>query len=391
LRCQRGILRDLDIYKPDSTKFDPVRAVEYAASPLLFIVKRDTSATGQAFVSAIRNATLSRDLNAYRGFVPANDIYGAGLASPSFGRTIKVSKRSDGGFQGVYVGAGPYLSMVSSTHFDQQLTNLLASSTAVVIPNAQMPITNTDQTQFALAVTGGYRAHMPWANGVGSGSNRDGLYLAANYNYLRGFRYEDVNLLIRFDTDRNGLVTFVPTLPPPVAVGRLYSTSGQGFGIDVGVGAVIDEWEFGFSANGIANRIDWDDVTRTTYTLQNLLTGGDFQESVNVPLGTTRIELPVDYRGNVAFRNDEWGAAAEVGHGLSGTTVHAGLERRFTTIELRGGARYNLETWNPTGGVGFNLSPRVAIDVAAFGTSANIERKRKLGIATSLRINAKRR
>jgi len=54
---------------------------------------------------------------------------------------------------------------------------------------------------------------------------------------------------------------------------------------------------------------------------------------------------------------------------------------------LRGGARYSFSQWNPTAGVGFDLSRRVSMDVAAYGTSANIERTRHTAIAVSLRFN----
>src|SRR4051794_11267978 len=58
------VLSDLDIYDPNSPKFDPIRAVEYAASPLHYVVGRDTSTSGEAlFVADIRNATFSRDLS----------------------------------------------------------------------------------------------------------------------------------------------------------------------------------------------------------------------------------------------------------------------------------------------------------------------------------------
>jgi hypothetical protein len=43
--------------------------------------------------------------------------------------------------------------------------------------------------------------------------------------------------------------------------------------------------------------------------------------------------------------------------------------------------------WNPSGGVGLNLSPRVALDVAMYANSANVERKRNPAIAFSLRLN----
>ena len=74
-------------------------------------------------MSDIRNATLSRDLSSYHGFVPANDLLAEGLASPNWGYTFKVKKDARGGFQGIYVGAGPYLSMHTVGTIDPRFTN----------------------------------------------------------------------------------------------------------------------------------------------------------------------------------------------------------------------------------------------------------------------------
>src|SRR4051794_34558114 len=99
------------------------------------------------------------------------------------------------------------MSMRTSTHFDDQLTTLLAADTPVFLPNTELPVTSADEGQFAVAVTGGYRARFAWSGRTESTSPREGLYVAANYNYLRGFRYEDVGLSLRLDTDRNGFAT----------------------------------------------------------------------------------------------------------------------------------------------------------------------------------------
>src|SRR4051812_35418328 len=78
------VLGDLDIYDPNSPKFDPIRVIEYASSPIHYVVGRDTSSSAEAlFVTDIRNGTFSRDLSRYRGFVPASSILAEGLASPS--------------------------------------------------------------------------------------------------------------------------------------------------------------------------------------------------------------------------------------------------------------------------------------------------------------------
>ena len=117
------VLKNRNIFDPNSKDFDPVRDIEFAASPIHYIFGRNTSKSGEAaFVSDIRDATLSRDLTKYRGFVPANELLAEGLAAPNFGGIIKMHKDAMGGFQGIYVGAGPYFPMHASGTIDQGLT-----------------------------------------------------------------------------------------------------------------------------------------------------------------------------------------------------------------------------------------------------------------------------
>jgi hypothetical protein len=377
------VFKDMNIYNPDSKSFDPVRAIELAASPMHYGLDRNSTNSAELlFVSDLRNATISRDLSRYKGFVPANEVLAEGLVAPNFGGTIKLYKGSHGSFQGIYVGAGPYLSAHSDTTFDSGLTGVL--STGINVPNANFPIGTQDQGQLAVAITGGYRGRFAWGSGIGSGSDREGFYVAANYNYLRGFQYENDTMSVALQTDATGLLVNASN----IAIDHRHASEGRGYSLDVGVGAVISQWEVGFGANGIGNRIDWTGVEQTRYTLPSLMSGnGTFNSSSTVALGDTRVELPIDYRGNVAYYSRAWAVAAEAGHGYGGTSFHAGLERRYGPLELRGGAGYSFSKWNPTVGVGFDLGPRIALDVAAYGTNANIEQARNAVLAASLRIN----
>ncbi|MBI3490322.1 MAG: hypothetical protein HY047_00745 [Acidobacteria bacterium] len=380
------------VFDPSSSQFDPIRAIEYAASPLHYVVNRDDS--------DVRNAVLARDLNVYRGFTPPNSILAEGLTAPSWGGTIKVYRGGGGSFQGVYVGAGPYLSMRTTAAIPAQLTDILSSGTTVAVPkNISFPqITDDSLGQVAMAVTGGYRGRFA-VGGLG-GSERDGVYVAVNYNYLRGFRYENTHLGVRLDTDASGSLTVNPLLPSPVIATRQYATGGQGFALDFGVGAVVDHWEVGFGAKGIANRIDWTGVQQTTYSLgdpskpllSTLLSSGNatFTSFGPVAVADARAELPVDYRGNLGYHSNAWSALADYGQGLQGTSFHAGFEQRLSVIDLRGGMRYSSEIWNPSGGIGINVGRRIGLDVAAFGTSANLERTRHVALAASIRINSRR-
>ncbi|MBI4264687.1 MAG: hypothetical protein HY657_09945 [Acidobacteria bacterium] len=379
------VLRNRDVFNPDSGRFDIVRSVEYAAAPLHYIVGRDDteSDVGRRLSVDIRNATLSRDLNTYRGFVPARQPDAEGLAHTTFGGTIPVFRGAGGASHGIYLGVGPYFSMRSSLDIDQQLIDILASETDVYRPNAQFRIGVDSRGQMALAVTGGYHGRFS----TGGAGARDGVYVALDYNYLHGFRYEDIDTALRLDTDSAGLLTVNPFAASPLVVGRDHTSSGRGFAIDLGVGVVASGVEVGFGVKGLANRIDWRDVERTTFTLGNLFQGGAFVESAPVPVGDVSVELRRDYRAYAGYRTASGLAVGEFGRGFQGTSFHGGYEHRFGAIDLRGGAFYTRERWQPTGGIGLNMGERVSLDLAMYGTSANVERKRRAAIAVSLRFN----
>lgn len=381
------VLKDLDIYDPGSPKFDPVRAVEYAAIPLHYVVNRDSTSARDALVAAIRNATLSRDLNVYRGFIPASHLETGGLATASLGATFAIAGGPHGMRHAVYVGAGPYLSTRTTTDIDPRLTSLLASRTPVVIPNAQLRIGSSAAGQAAIAITGGYRGRLRWIGG----SPRDALYLAANYDYLIGFRYEDTNLALRLDTDSAGQLASV-LAPLPLSLTRRTSGSGRGSALDFSAVTVAEPWQIGVTVAGVGNRITWTGVERVTYGLASLFSGtADFVEGSRVAIADAEVELPIDVRAGVAYDADQWMAVAEIGHGLAGMSVHGGVERRWRGLAVRGGARYSLTHWNPTAGIGVDLGRRVSLDVAAFATSANLEQRRLLAIAASVRVAASTR
>jgi hypothetical protein len=385
------ILPNLPKLDPTSDEFDLVRSIEYAASPIHYIVGRDSTNTASAFITDLRNGTLSRDLNMYRGFSPATSVMAEGLASPNWGKTIKFRKDGGGAFQGVYVGAGPYVSINTAAEIDPALAAVFASPTPVYVPNTSFYMSNDTESQFALAVTGGYRARLALPGGGGSSTGGlygapSGIYIGANFHYLHGFNYEHFEPDARLDTNAQGLLTVNPAKGLPVTIARTTASGGHGFAIDTGVAAVIDKWELGLGVNGIANRIDWTGVERTSYALDSLFTGGDFVDGPTLPVADFRVELPVDVQTHAAYNAGPWMAIGEFEHGYNGNTVRAGYEQRFHRAQLRGGARYVKERWEPTGGAGYNFSQGFGLDVGLFSTSANLERERHLAIAVSLRF-----
>ncbi len=396
------VLGNLDRFKTGNNQFDPVRIAEYAVNPLHYTADRDAGDTGSRLINDVVNGRLNRDLNTYRGFVPASELDAEGLMFFTLGRTIKLVEQENG-FQGFYIGAGPYLAVDTTLSIDQDLIDILSSETDVFRPNETFDIGTLFSEQLAGAVTFGYRGRVGLP-GLSSQSDRDGLYVAIDYHYLKGFRYDDIDFDLQFDTDGTGLVTLAPTTTPLV-FDRFSSTSGRGFAIDVAVSGVSDRWEVGVDISGIANRMTWKDFEGERIALPSLtqaLVGGfDF---ISTPLFTPpsqfparrrrtctanecEIKLPVNWGGNLAYAGPTWTALGEVSRGFQGTNFHAGLERRFGIIELRGGARHSRGTWHPTGGVGLNVLGAVSFDVAAFSTNTNVERARKLALAVSLRIN----
>jgi hypothetical protein len=378
------VIGDIDKFDPGNRQFDIVRLIEDLASPLHYTFNRGER-TGQNLFVDIRDATVSRDLNAYKGFVPVNQPPAEGLVSPSFGKTFKFAKGSGGAFQGIYVGAGPYFSMRTAPTIDDRLINILQSPQPVYVPNAQLQVSNAAQGEVALAITGGYQARFALSSSLNA---RDGLYLAANYNYLHGFRYENINLGLRLDTDQNGLLTFNPGLGSPLNITRVNATTGTGAAVDLGIGVVAGAWAVGFGVTGLGNHITWSDAALTTYAQSTLLTGNTALVQIGpVAQGSMRVELPVDYKGTVAYNAGRWTGTVGAGTGFQGKSFHGGLEYRVGAVELRGGGMYYRELWSPAGGVGLDFSRRVALDLALYANTANIERARNPALAVSLRLN----
>jgi len=371
------VLPDLDIYNPESTRFDPVRAVEHAASPIHFIVNRDGDVGDGAFATTIATARFYAD-RANSGATLATRLDLGGIVAPNWGGTIVFGGKRDRQFHGLYIGGGPYVTGRGSTDLDPRVLALVAG-TPVDFPSAPLTIISTrSEEQAAIAVTAGYRGRFNVRSGTAAA--RDGLYVAMNYNYLIGARYLEDSIAVRVG-------------PAAVVLDRVSASHGRGLAIDVGAGAIVERWEVGVGVNGIGNHIRWTGVSQRPIGHGNPLTGGLLgSPGVASPHEDVEVSLPIDVRGNLAYRADRWMAVAEIGHGIAGTVAHAGLERRLTrSVDARGGVSHSYGAWNPTGGLGVAVSRRASIDVAAFATNANFERTRKLALAASIRIDRARR
>jgi hypothetical protein len=124
--------------------------------------------------------------------------------------------------------------------------------------------------------------------------------------------------------------------------------------------------------------------------LESLVDGGDFLERDLPPTAfARRVVLPVNYTANAAYRAERWSAESEFSQGFQGKNFHCGFEYRPGRLELRGGGRYSRNRWHPSGGLGVNLTPGFGLDVAAYSTSANVERRRDVAVAMSFRFTSR--
>lgn len=375
------LLSDKQSVRPSSGRFDISLALEYAAVPTHYVIGRRPSAARAKFFADIREAGLSSDLNAYRGFTPAATLQGAGILSPNIGHAFTVHRSTSVTHQ-VYAGAGPYLTVRTRALFDQRLVNMLGASSATYVPTSSLEIGNETTGQIAMQITGGYRGL------VALSDSPDGarLVLEADYNRLRGFRYEDADINLRLDTNARGLLVFDSLAGAPLAIDRLTATRGNGHSVDVSASALFDRWRVSVRADGVGNRIDWTGVRRRGYEMSRLTGGTTRLALVNeASAPDIRVELPVELRLQGAYRGATWGAIAELEDGAQGKTASAGLERRWSAFELRGGGRFVNRVVLPSGGVSLRAG-RTWVDIGAAMSTANIERQRNIILATSLRF-----
>ena len=382
------VFGNLKEFNPDDEKFDPVRAIEGASSPVHYGFGNSSNSAGdpqQRFIRDLVNGEINRDLSTYRTFHFPETLAAEGLASGGFGKTIKFAKKDNGAFQGIYIGAGPYLSFSSSLGVDPKLPQILGSEAVVRFPNDSFLIRDASAVQLALSIIGGYRARLAFPGASGGDSSRDGLYLGMNYRYLKGFKYLQPDITVRFDTDAQGSVTTNPTTTP-VVINDLEGSKGTGRAVDFGIAIVRNHFEAGVGVNGIANQINWTDLALKRFTLTSLTQGSEFIEQVLPPPGGgVTVKLPTVTSGHFGFDAGGWGVSTTAVHGFNGNSFHGGVERRFGLLQVRGGGRFSRDRWDPT--YGFGVGRKVALDVAFYGTHANFQDKRRTSIALSLRIN----
>ena len=196
----------------------------------------------------------------------------------------------DRSFQGIYAGAGPYLAASAFAEFDGELVEILNASADRYIPSASLGLGGGETDQLAAAITGGYRARFPVFATDGAGARRNGMYVAANYHYLYGLRFDEFDARLQLDTDTNGLLRPDPP-ETPFTLDWNTSRNGHGMALDFGVAFVRNRWDFGAGVGGVANRITWKKIRHNELSLVSLFNESEWvynkQRSVAARLGSS--------------------------------------------------------------------------------------------------------
>jgi hypothetical protein len=372
----------------DRVNFNPLRVIEDLSNPLHYTFGRESESQGDKIVKDLVNGDLSRNLLDYKGYTPKSPLAAQGLYAPSLGKTFRLGKV--GKFsQGIYVGAGPYLTAGTSVVYDPALLNAWSGATSSIPADSSLLIHNNSSGQAAVQAIAGYQARFeaPKALKSDNPSNRDGIYVAVNYHYIHGFHYDTDTIDARFDTDSTGLIALAIPATSPVTLDRLSSNSGRGRAVDLGTNVITGRWEFQFGADGLGNQITWSDMAHEQITLSALLSGLDFvTTTLPAPMAPAVVKLPVQYSAGSAYHAQKWTVLGHFSRRLNGPEYHAGAEYRLGPLAFRGGGRYSKDIFNPTGGVGFNLTSHFGIDAALFTNSANAQQDRRVSTALSLRF-----
>ena len=146
------VFSDRNVFDPSSNLFNPVQAIEESSNPSHFTTGRAAPAPEQMFLGDLVNGRLSRDLSTYRGFVLPGSVSAEGLVSSGFGKTFKVAHSDNGGFQGFYIGVGPYFSFDTALGVDPKLTDILGSPTPKYYPNNSFQLQDGSAVQLAMSI-----------------------------------------------------------------------------------------------------------------------------------------------------------------------------------------------------------------------------------------------
>ena len=230
--------------------------------------------TVQSFFRDLVRAQLKPDLNAYRGLDIDPSTTAEGLLLENWGKTFMLHS-DDRGFQGIYVGAGPYLAARAYANFESELVNILEQPGRPVLSVRRLwhqrrrdrPACPCDYRRvsgtLSVFLSGGGGCRRQWH------ICRRELPLPAR-SPPRRLQCEPS---IR---DRRRRPRIAQSDVAPFSLDWHTSSRGRGMAVDAGVAFAVNRWDFGFGVGGIANRITWRQIERHVVSIPRFFGGIDF-------------------------------------------------------------------------------------------------------------------
>jgi hypothetical protein len=272
-------------------------------------------------------------------------------------------------------------------HYQEELTINDALQNSLANGQAFLPLTNygigDDATgQLAAGLKLSYATAL-----IGNDAAREpgafGLYVGARAKLLRGLGYADLH--------GTGGVTTPDTLFGNDSLGVNYdaiyryaeaSGGGMGYGVDLGVVAVLGGIEAGIGVNDVRTQIHWKTRVRESYRDS---TGSDvtIDSATDQPFTST---IPTTITANVATHLGPTLVAADAVRGPLAWSAHTGVEQWVGSFALRAGlAIDNNRQMQVGGGVGIKFG-HLGLDLALATNSNNLSQTRSLELGAGLAL-----
>jgi hypothetical protein len=283
------------------------------------------------------------------------------------------------GLRGARTYVAPVVSLEARIAFDDPLYGALAQGQPL-LPNS---VYGMDAAGESMAGAG---FNVGWAGGGWGREGGDGLYLGAFTKYILGFGFGRADTRFTLATHDTIFGNSNPVDVGYEATTRVsrFGRFGNGIGFDAGAAYRLRGFDVGLGLRDIGSQVRWSS-TEVERTVLDEATG----EMVTTTLAdgeayTTR--LPLQTAVNVGWTGGTTVLAADVVTSEWGTSFHAGAERHFGPLALRGGLltddRSKMQfAW----GAGIGVA-RMWVDVGFQTHSRSITGERGLTLGTSLAI-----
>ena len=344
------VIPNLPKLDPTKDEFDLVRAIEYSASPIHFILGATTRRPGLLHhrPSEWRDGLRSQLLS---GIFAGDERVGRRPGVSELGAHVQAESENQWVLPGYLRGRRSVLLDADVCQIDPALAAVFTSPTPVYTPNTSYYMSNDTLSQFALAV--------PAGTAGASAGREEGSSTVCTLERTTTISMASVRAFRALGETRHQRERFADCQSQPgLAVLDPPSTSSRGPWL-------CDRHGGRCGCRSLGGRLrrqrdceshGLDKCQRTDYVLDSLFSGGDFVDLPTTQTDDARVELPVDIRANGAYHSDVWMGIVEYGHGYNGTTSAPGTSSGSTGSSSAAAS-----------GTSRNVGSRPAASVSTFG------------------------